>query len=103
MAYQTNILSQILKEINRYEFKNQVSKYNGDYKTSKYSCFNLLATMIFVQIKANSTLRDIVIGFGLMLNNFYHLGLKSVKRSTLSDALKLRDHRINLGLLLQSS
>ena len=94
MAYQANILSQILKKINRYEFKKQVSKYNGDYKTSRFSCFNLLSTMIFTHLKANSTIRDIVIGFGLMLKNYYHLGLKSVKRSTLSDALKLRDHRI---------
>lgn len=94
MAYQANILSQILREVNRYEFEKQVSKYAGDYKTSRYSCFNLLVTLLFTHLKANLTLRDIVYGFGLMLKNFYHLDLKSIKRSTLSDALRERNHKI---------
>ena len=71
MAYQVNILSQILREVNRYDFEKQVSKYAGDYKTSKFSCFNLLATLLFTHLKANLTLRDIVYGFGLMPKNFY--------------------------------
>ena len=94
MAYQANILSQILREVNRYEFEKQVSKYAGDYKTSRYSCFNLLVTMLFTHLKANLTLRDIVYGFGIMLKNFYHLDLKSIKRSTLADALRERNHKI---------
>jgi len=94
MAYQGTILTQILKEINRHEFKNQVSKYSGDHKTHKLNCFNLLAVMIYTQLKSSITLRGIVIGLGLMLSSFYHLNLKSIKRSTLSDALKQRDSRI---------
>ena len=73
MAYQANILSQILKEINRYDFKKQVSKYNGDYKTHKLSCFSILAVMIYTHIKSNITLRGIVTGLGLMLSSFFHL------------------------------
>ena len=44
MAFQSNILSQILQEVNRYDFKNQVSKHNGDYKVSKMNCFSLLSS-----------------------------------------------------------
>ena len=94
MAYHTNILTQIVKEINRHEFKNQVSKYSGDRKTHKLSCFNLLTVMIYTHLKSTMTLRGIVTGLGLMLWSFYHLNLKSIKRSTLSDALKQRDSRI---------
>ena len=39
MAYQSSILSQVLKEVNRYDFKKQVSKHNGDYKVLKLNCF----------------------------------------------------------------
>lgn len=94
MAYQGNILSQIVREVNNYEFEKQVSKYSGDYKTSKFSCFNLLVTMLYTHLKFNMTLRDIVNGFGLMLKSFYHLNMKSIKRSTLSDALRERNHKI---------
>jgi hypothetical protein len=94
MAYQGNILSQIMKEVNNYEFEKQVSKYSGDYKTSKFSCFNLLVTMLYTHLKFNLTLRDIVNSFGLMLKSFYHLNMKSIKRSTLSDALRERNHKI---------
>lgn len=94
MAYQVNILTQIMKEINRHDFKNQVSKYSGDHKTHKLSCFNLLTVMMYTHLKSSITLRGIVTGLGLMLSSFYHLNLTSVKRSTLSDALKHRDSRI---------
>ena len=94
MAFSRSILSQLMGLVNTYDFKKQVSKYSGDYRTRNFSCYNLLITLIYVHLKSNPTIRDIVRGFGLMVSNFYHLGLKSIKRSTLSDALKSRDHRI---------
>jgi len=94
MAYQASILSQILKEVNRCDFKKQVLKYNGDYKVSKLNCFNLLVAMIFTHLKTNKTIRDIVIGFGTALTSLYHLGLKTLKRSTISDSLKNRPAQI---------
>jgi hypothetical protein len=94
MAYQAPILSQIVQEVNRYDFKKQVSKYDGDRKVSKLNCFGLLVAMIYTQLKTNRTLRDIVIGFQAALNSFYHLGLKALKRSTISDALRMRAEEI---------
>lgn len=90
MAYQTPIITQIVQEVNRYDFKKQVSKYNGDRKVSKLTCFGILVAMIYAHLKTNKTLRDIVIGFQTALSSFYHLGLKSLKRSTISDALRNR-------------
>jgi hypothetical protein len=90
MAYQASILSQIVREVNRYDFQKQVSKYNGDRKISKLSCFNILVAMIFTHLKTNKTLRDIVLGFKTSLASLYHLGIKSMKRSTLSDGLRNR-------------
>ena len=90
MAYQAPIITQIVQEVNRYDFKKQVSQYSGDRKVSKLKCFGLLVAMIYTHLKTNRTLRDIVIGFQAAQNSFYHLGLKSLKRSTMSDALKNR-------------
>jgi Transposase DDE domain/Domain of unknown function (DUF4372) len=94
MAYQATILSQIIREVNRYDFKKQVSKYNGDHKVSKLSCFNILVAMIFTHLKSNKTLRDIAIGFATAFASLYHIGIKSMKRSTLSDALRNRPARV---------
>lgn len=94
MAYQAPILTQIIQEVNRYDFKKQVSKYQGDRKTSKLKCFGLLVAMIYTQLKTNRTLRDIVIGFQAALHSFFHLGLKAMKRSTISDALRHRPEQI---------
>ena len=90
MAYQKPIITQIVQEVNRYDFKKQVSEYDGDRKVSKLKCFGILVAMIYTHLKTNRTLRDIVIGFQAALNSFYHLGLKSLKRSTISDALRNR-------------
>ena len=94
MAYRRSILSQIVENVNRYEFRNQVSKYQGDYKVSKLNCFNLLILMIFVHLKPNKTLRDIAICFKTAVCSLYHLGVKSYKRSTISDSLTNRPAKV---------
>ena len=90
MAFQLNILSQILQEVNRYEFKNEVSKCKGDYKTHKVSCFSLLAIMIYAQLKNKKTLRDVVCSLKTLATGFFHLNIKSVALSTVADALAAR-------------
>jgi hypothetical protein len=90
MAFQKNILTQILQEVNRYEFKNEVSKYKGDYKTHKVSCFSLLVIMIYAQLKNKKTLRDVVCSLKTLAAGFFHLNIKSIARSSISDALGSR-------------
>lgn len=94
MAFQPTILSQIVEEVNRYDFQKQVSKHNGDYKVSKMKCFPLLVAMIFAHLKTNKTLRDIALGFQTAASSFYHLGVKSMKRSTISDSLANRPAQV---------
>ncbi len=90
MAFQANILTQILGEVNRYEFKNEVSKYKGDYKTHKVSCFSLLVIMIYAQFKNKKTLRAVVCSLKTLAAGFFHLNIKSIARSSISDALAAR-------------
>lgn len=90
MSFKNTIFSQFMQEVNRYDFKIQVSKYNGDKGTSVLSCFSLLIIMIFAQLKNKSNLRELESGMNAIRSNFYHLNIKNVKRSSLSDALASR-------------
>jgi hypothetical protein len=95
MAFQTTILSRIVRLVNRREFQNQVSAHNGDYKVSSLTCFRLLVAMIFTHLRSNRTIRDIVLGFEAAMNKLYHLGRdKPPKRSTISDSLANRPARV---------
>lgn len=94
MSFNSTIFTQLLQEVNRYDFQNQVSKYNGDKKAWILKCFPILVIMMFTQLKKKDSLRDIETGMNLIRNQFYHLGLKEVKRSSLSDALKVRPHEV---------
>ncbi len=94
MSFKNTIFSQFMQQVNRYEFENQVSKYNGDKGTSIYSCFSLMVIMLFAQIKSKSNLRELESGMNAISSQFYHLNIKNVKRSSLSDALKSRPQEV---------
>jgi len=94
MAFHASILSQVLRNVKKSEFQNQVSKYNGDHRTRSVNCYALLVIMIYAQLKGHASLRQTVLGLGMIVRQFYHLGLSSVKRSTISDAMKIRSYRI---------
>jgi len=90
MSFKSTILSQLLQNVKRNNFENQVSKFNGDKGTSKYGCFSVLVIMLFSQLKRKENLRDIETGMNAISNNYYHLNIKKVSRSSLADSLKSR-------------
>jgi len=71
MSFNPSILSQVLKEVNKNDFENQVSKYKGDYKTSIFSSYNLMTSMIYSQITKKESTRDITNGLESMLSDFF--------------------------------
>lgn len=89
------VFSQILQFINRYEFDKLVSKYNGDYRTRDFNCWNQFIQLFFGQLTARNSLRDICTCLKAHRNKLYHLGIKQyVNQSTLSRANERRDFRI---------
>ena len=94
MSYIPNILSQVLKEVNKYDFKNQVSKNNGDFKVQKIFCYDLFAAMIFSQLKKKDSIRNIISGLDSFNSDLYHLGIPEIKRTTFSDALNCRPAKV---------
>lgn len=85
------VFSQLTQLICRYRFKKSVDTYNGDRYTKSLSCWQQLIVLLFAQSKGLDRLRDITVSLRSHQKQWYHLGLESVARSTLSDANNKRD------------
>jgi hypothetical protein len=94
MSGRQYVFSQFLNLLPRYEFQRIVKKYNGDYRTRSFKCWNQMACMIFAHIRQEDSLRDIDIALNAHAKKLYHIGIKQCPRSTLADANKRRDYRI---------
>jgi len=88
------VFSQFLDLLPRYEFQHIVNKYQGDYRTKEFKCWNQLVCMMFAHIRKEDSLRDIDIALNAHANKLYHIGIKQCPRSTLADANERRDYRI---------
>jgi|OpeIllAssembly_1097287.scaffolds.fasta_scaffold31586_2 hypothetical protein len=88
------VFSQFLDLLPRYEFQHIVNKYQGDYRTKEFKCWNQLACMLFAHIRQEDSLRDIDIALNAHASKLYHIGIKQCPRSTLADANERRDYRI---------
>ncbi len=53
------VFAQFLNLLPRYDFQRIVNKYNGDYRTKHFKCWNQMACMIFAHIRQEDSLRDI--------------------------------------------
>lgn len=89
------VFAQLLHFIDRYEFEKCVSKYNGDFRTREFNCWNQFIQLFFGQLTSRNSLRDICTCLKAHKNKLYLLGIRShVNQSTLSRANKSRDWRI---------
>lgn len=89
------VLSQLLDCIHPQQFHRCVQRYGGDYKIKHFSCWQQFVCLVFAQLTWRESLRDIEACLNARTEQLYHLGLRGpVRRSTLSDALAMRDWRI---------
>ncbi|MFC1566787.1 IS4 family transposase [bacterium] len=89
------IFSQIMEFLPIYEFQKCVKRYQGNYRTRKFSCYEQFLCMSFAQLTYRESLRDIESCLRAMKNKTYHMGIRNkVSRSTLCDANEKRDWRI---------
>ena len=88
------VFAQFLNLLPRYDFQRIVNKYNGDYRTKHFKCWNQMACMIFAHIRQEDSLRDIDIALNAHADKLYHMGIQQCPKSTLADANERRDYRI---------
>ena len=93
------VLTQAFSLLPRQIFQRLVKKYAGDYRVRNFNCTNQLRYMLYGQLTACESLRDICLCLSAFPESLYGLGITaSVNESTLSRANESRDYRIYEGL-----
>ena len=92
-------IQQVLKSVPRRAFAQSVALHQGDRHVKKFTCWDQLVAMLYVQLAGAHSLRQLEAGFNPQVNHHYHLGTGCVHRTTLSDANKKRSPLIFAQLL----
>lgn len=89
------IFAQLTDFLPRRVFDTIVTKYDGNKKIRTFTCWNQMLCMIFGQLTARDSMRDLMLSLEAHNTKYYHLGLgKSVTRTNLGKANRNRDYRI---------
>ena len=84
--YKLSIFDQLVKQIPRRAFQSLVENSDADKWVKSFTCWQQLVAMMFAQLSAQTSLRDVVAAFNAHPRRHYHLGLRPLARSTLADA-----------------
>ncbi len=89
------VFAQVMDHLPRHTFRRCVARYGGDYKATRFTCFDQYLCMAFAQLTYRESLRDIEACLRAQRRKLYHMGVRApVSRSTLADANERRDWRI---------
>lgn len=89
------IFSQVVDFVPRYEFDKCVERYDGNYRAHDLTCYNQFLHLLFGQLTACKSIRDICMCLKAHRNNLKHLGfVTTVEHTTLTRANEKRDYHI---------
>lgn len=87
MAHNNTVLSQMLKLIDRHDFQDLENRqFRPQRKYRTLTRWGQFTAMMFAQITGRASLRDIADSLQAQVSQLYHLGIDTVKKSTLADA-----------------
>ncbi len=87
MAHSSTIFSQLLQLVSRHDFiRLEKAGFKFGRKPRTLSRWSQFVAMMFAHLSGRTSLRDIASQLGAQTRRLYHLGVRTVKRSTLSDA-----------------
>lgn len=89
---------QLLQGIPRGTFQAIVDQRDGDRYAKSFRCYDLLTMQVFAHLNGSRSLREVEAGFNAHRSHHYHLGTRSVRRSTLADACAQRDPQVFASL-----
>ena len=93
------VFTQVLEWVHPEQFRRCVTRYQGNYKVSNFSCWEQFLAMSFAQMTFRESLADIEVCLRSRGRQLYHLGFQSsIAHSTLADANAARDWRIYADL-----
>jgi hypothetical protein len=89
------LFAQVMEFIPLARFTRIVDRYSGNAWVRRMNCADQFRVMAFAQLTKRESLRDIKVTLGANSGKLYAIGLRhAVHRSTLADAIDLRDWRI---------
>lgn len=94
MNYSNTIFNQLLNFLPRHQFNQFVGQHNGDRYVKKLKAWNQLVLLLYAQATGKDSLREIETGFSLHNESWYHLGVNTAARSSLSYANNNRSYEI---------
>ena len=90
MQYRDSIFGSLMKALPRRDFQRFVEKHDGDRYYKEFKSWDHLLALVYGQLSGTSSLRELETNWNVQENQHYHLGSGPVKRSTLSDANRVR-------------
>lgn len=94
MYYSNTIFNQLLSFLPKHQFNQFVGQHKGDRYVKKLTTWNQLTALLYAQATGKKSLRDIETGMKIHENQWYHLGISSVAKSSLSYANNNRSYEI---------
>ena len=95
MPSSRTVFAELMTHVSQSKFQTCVARYDGDYKSSRFSCWDQYLCMAFAQLTYRESLRDIEACLRAVQSRLYHVGIRArVARSTLAEANETRDWRI---------
>ena len=89
------IFAQLTDFLPRRTFDRIVSKYNGNKYVRSFSCWNQMLCMVFGQLTARDSMRDLILSLEAHKSKYYHLGFgATVSRRNLGTANEKRNFKI---------
>src|SRR6266576_565335 len=86
MHYVNSIFGELLKPIDRRQFREIVERHDGNAYDKTFKSWEHLVTMVGAQLGGVASLRAVEATFKANSHQHYHLGARNVPRSTLSRA-----------------
>lgn len=95
MIHEKLVFAQLMEWVPHYHFQRLVKRYSGNYKVSRFTCWDQFLCMAFAQLTYRESLRDIEACLRARPSLLYRMGIRgNVSRSTLADANEQRDWRM---------
>jgi putative transposase len=84
MAHHSTVFSQLLKWLPRHEFENLAREHHSGSALRKTSRWSQFVAMGMGQLAGRTSLRDVIANAAAQAQQWYHLGARPVKRTTLA-------------------
>jgi IS4 transposase len=99
--YRNTRFAEILKGLPRSVFEKYVRQFDADKHCKGFRTWDQLVALMYAQISGATSLREVEAGFNSQKINHYHLGTRTIRRSTLADANHKRPAALFEGVCQQ--